>query len=39
MPGLRPQSRDGFEAFGATDRSLGIFPSQREAAAAIMAAE
>ena len=26
----------GFEAFNADDQSLGIFPSQREAAAAIM---
>ena len=29
----------GYEAFGADERSLGIFPSQREAAAAIIGAQ
>jgi len=32
-------SRGAGSRRGATDRSLGIFPSQRKAAAAIMAAE
>ena len=30
------RGKAGFEAFDADNRSLGIFPSQREAAAAIM---
>ena len=29
----------GFEAFDADERSLGLFPTQREAAAAIMRSE
>jgi hypothetical protein len=30
------RGKGGFEAFDVDNRSLGIFPSQREAAAAIM---
>jgi hypothetical protein len=32
------RGRTGFEAFTAEQHSLGIFPSQREAAAAVMEA-
>ena len=34
-----PRGKVGFEAFDADQRPLGIFPSQREAAAAIMRVE
>ena len=33
------RGRAGFEAFDADNRSLGIFPSQREAAAAVMGSQ
>jgi len=33
---IRGRGKAGFEAFDGDDRSLGVFPSQREAAAAIM---
>ena len=33
---VRGRGKAGFEAFDADNRSLGIFPSRRDAAAAIM---
>jgi hypothetical protein len=35
---LLPRGRQGVEAFGADDRSLGVFPDQKHAADAVSAA-